>query len=792
MKEVLNKGPSFVPDRPHTNLVDVSVGTAALKRNMRWDEFHQKKMREREEEGSDEGEEEEQEERILRDQIPKINLPRGHPPPRALQAFENANSFNLVSPNNLRKINPNFKPQLQSAVEDLVRLQREREIILKQTDKTGCWAIMPFESYDKSIKEKLQETFTENGVEKAKYPPSSKAQLKKEHRELSRMMKEGVDKGFISEKDGQAAMPAEPTAGRLYGLPKDHKPVRPETGLPPLREVVSCSGSNLEGPGKIVDHFLQPVDEQVPTFIRDTPHLLRMIEELNALGPQPPGTRLYSLDIVAMYPSIPTSRAPAVMKKRLLSSGMGVELADWLTRLVELMLKSSTFEYDGSLYTQATGTSIGAPYAPSYAGMYVGEVEEEGGRRWEGRDRLGRSRRAESKGLEWKEGDRAEAGWRHRYRDDCIGLFRGTEAEFPGLLGAMNSVDPEVQFTAEINWTENKLVFLDVVITIDEEGFLRTDLHTKPNAKNKLLLPSSAHPPSVTRSSVYSLALRIRRICSSEENTELQFAKLADRLRERHYSEEIIRAGISRARERTRAEALRKVVRQPEEGRQHRLIVTYDRRSSPALGPTLRSNYDQMVRQDQRLGRTFPKVPRPVYRRGKSLKDMLCRAKLPPRRPVQTRAAEATNNHGLTRCNRGTVRAGCLACPYITTRPGEVVREVTITSTNTVVPVQGRINCKSTGGFLYLVWSRKHPRQYLGSTGQTPGARLLQHRRDIMAGADKAVAQHFRETNSSVDDLVFRPFLRLVNSSPAIRQHYENMFINQHNLVDEGINRILT
>jgi hypothetical protein len=90
-----------------------------------------------------------------------------------------------------------------------------------------------------------------------------------------------------------------------------------------------------------------------------------------------------------------------------------------------------------------------------------------------------------------------------------------TEAEFPGLLGAMNSVDPDVQFTAEVDWEENKMVFLDLIITIDEEGFLRTDLHTKPNTKNKLLLPSSAHPPSVTRSSVYSLALRIRRICSS-------------------------------------------------------------------------------------------------------------------------------------------------------------------------------------------------------------------------------------------------------------------------------------
>jgi hypothetical protein len=200
-----------------------------------------------------------------------------------------------------------------------------------------------------------------------------------------------------------------------------------------------------------------------------------------------------------------------------------------------------------------------------------------------------------------------------------------------------------------------------------------------------------------------------------------------------------------------------------------------------------------MVHQDQRLGRTFPRVPRPVYRRGKNLKDILCRAKLPPRRPVRTRAAEVNNRHGLTRCNRGTTRAGCIACAFITSRPAEVVKSVRITSTNTVINVDGRLNCKSTGGFLYLLWSSKVPTvQYLGSSGQTPGARLRQHRQDIMDGADKAVAKHFRDTRSSVDNLMFRPFMKLTASSPAIRLHYEHKFLNEHDQINSGINRILT
>jgi hypothetical protein len=81
-----------------------------------------------------------------------------------------------------------------------------------------------------------------------------------------------------------------------------------------------------------------------------------------------------------------------------------------------------------------------------------------------------------------------------------------------------------------------------------------------------------------------------------------------------------------------------------------------------------------------------------------------------------------------------------------------------------VIPVEGSINCKTTGGFVYLLWFSKVPNvQYLGSSGQTPGERLRQHRRDIMNGAPKAVAQHFRDTRSTVA-LLFRVHLNWIRT----------------------------
>ena len=359
----------------------------------------------------------------------------------------------------------------------------------------------------------------------------------------------------------------------------------------------------------------------------------------------------------------------------------------------------------------------------------------------------------------------------------------------------MNSVDTEIKFTSEINWQENVIVFLDLTITIDHHGFLQTDLYTKPNAKNSLLLPSSCHRPTVTRSSVYSLALRIRRICSTEEAAERQFQKLAERLRERQYSEAVISAGIARAKAVTREEALRRAVRRKEQGsRQHRLIVEYDRRSSPALAAVLETNYQQMVARDQRLGRTFPNTPKPAFRRGKNIKELLCRAKLPPVRRIATRAGEQEARSGLSRCNKGLGRNGCSACPFITSRPNQVIRSVRIHNTGQEVQVEGRITCKTAGGYLYLLWSKKAPaKQYLGSSAREPRQRLAEHRRDVAGGrVDKAVAKHFADTNSREEDLVFVPFKKIRSSNILVLRHLETEFINKFNLVEAGINRILS
>ena len=123
-----------------------------------------------------------------------------------------------------------------------------------------------------------------------------------------------------------------------------------------------------------------------------------------------------------------------------------------------------------------------------------------------------------------------------------------------------------------------------------------------------------------------------------------------------------------------------------------------------------------------------------------------------------------------------------------------MIKSVRIHNTGQIIPVEGKINCKSKGGILYLLWSRKVPAmQYLGSSEQEVRKRLGQHKGDIQnLRLNKAVAKHFHDTNSTVADLVFVPFKLVRSEDRLILRHFENKFINQFNLIEAGINRILT
>lgn len=93
----------------------------------------------------------------------------------------------------------------------------------------------------------------------------------------------------------------------FYALPKLHKKAHP----PPGRPIVSGIGGPTEKIGMFVDDALRPLVTSLPSYLRDTLHILQALEDLVV----PPETILITLDIEALYSSIPHRSGLQIIEK---------------------------------------------------------------------------------------------------------------------------------------------------------------------------------------------------------------------------------------------------------------------------------------------------------------------------------------------------------------------------------------------------------------------------------------------------------------------------------------------
>jgi len=89
-----------------------------------------------------------------------------------------------------------------------------------------------------------------------------------------------------------------------------------------------------------------------------------------------------------------------------------------------------------------------------------------------------------------------------------------------------------------------------------KDDFIETDLCTKPTDKHQYLLISSCHPQHTKRSIPYSLALRLRRICSNHDNYITRNNELIDYLISLGYDNTFLKTQIQRASDVPRTDTL--------------------------------------------------------------------------------------------------------------------------------------------------------------------------------------------------------------------------------------------
>ena len=117
----------------------------------------------------------------------------------------------------------------------------------------------------------------------------------------------------------------------------------------------------------------------------------------------------------------------------------------------------------------------------------------------------------------------------------------------------LNSIHPTIKFTSNYSFTS--IPFLDVNVSVNN-GNITTDLYTKTTDKHQYLLHSSRHPQHTKRAFPFSLALRLRRICSSDETFKQRSNELKSYLNKRGCNLSFLNQEVARVQNITRTQAL--------------------------------------------------------------------------------------------------------------------------------------------------------------------------------------------------------------------------------------------
>ena len=228
----------------------------------------------------------------------------------------------------------------------------------------------------------------------------------------------------------------------------------------------------------------------------------------------------------------------------------------------------------------------------------------------------------------------------------------------------------------------------------------------------------------------------------------------------------------SRARNIPRQDVLKKVICEKSTGRAI-FVVTFDSRL-PSVQKIIKKHWRTMVKNDPHLKEVFPDPPLVAYRKPKTIRNYLIRAKIPkitgrPKRQI----------FSMKKC------LNCPICPFVV--EGRIVKS---TATDAVVELNAAVTCQ-TRNIIYCITCTKCNEQYIGQSERSLQNRFSEHRDYVkQEKVGKATGWHFNKKGHSVHDMVVSILEKVHTSDDLEREERESMYIRKFNTKYRGINRL--
>ena len=486
-----------------------------------------------------------------------------------------------------------FKPRNNLPFEErkaIKDLRSNSDIVIKKADKGTTTVIM-------NTKDKIQEGQVLLD-DKNNYTPLTTPMVKETARK-TRVIIDDLHQGNHIDtmtKKWLLKTPNPPRIPVFYTLTKIHKPTLPG------RPIISGCDGPTERISSFLDHILQPIAQAQKSYLKDTTQFINFIEKRTV----PKKAILVSMDVSSLYTNIPQEEGINTVCEAYESfykNDTPIPTHS-LAGLLRLILQENSFQFREENYLQTHGTAMGTKVAVSFANIFMSAVETE------------IINKSKIKPLEWK-----------RYIDDVFSLWDTQREEIDKFILEANRHHPTIKFTAEISDKETN--FLDTTIYKGErfhkDSILDISTHFKPTEKFQYTHYTSCHAPGVKKGFIKGEALRLLRTNSSETKFEENICNFKSNLRVRGYPDYLVNKVLAEVKFKNRKSALEQKPQRMQSGLMP--FVTQYNPSVPNLKTILMSKW-HLIENQPLLREIYREPPFISYRKGKSLKDILVRAKL--------------------------------------------------------------------------------------------------------------------------------------------------------------------
>ena len=121
---------------------------------------------------------------------------------------------------------------------------------------------------------------------------------------------------------------------------------------------------------EVVEHELMENVCNLKSYIKDTTEVLQTLNKIPQ--PLPRNSIMFSLDVKALYPSVPRKETRLACEKALQKRQHPSIPTVCVLNMLNLVLENNHFGFNGKSYIQTEGTAKGSHFGMHYACTYLG------------------------------------------------------------------------------------------------------------------------------------------------------------------------------------------------------------------------------------------------------------------------------------------------------------------------------------------------------------------------------------------------------------------------------------